>query len=102
MSDAVSLRDELMSAEKPVLVKFGSPTCRPCSLMIPVLEEFAKKYAGQVIVKDISIFDDMDLAREHGVLSVPTIVLLKNGQTQKSHAGYMDLDELEEMFVPLF
>ena len=102
MSAAVSLRDELINAEKPVLVKFGSPTCRPCSLMIPIMEEFAKKYEGQVIVKEISIFDDMELAKEYQVRAVPTIILLKKGKAEKEYVGYMDLDKLEEMFVPLF
>jgi len=81
---------ELVNVEK-VLVDFYANWCGPCRMLAPVLEKVESDI--KVIKVDVDIFED--LAREYRVMSIPTIVLLENGNETKRNIGFIDKERLE-------
>ena len=77
-----------------VLVDFYADWCGPCQMLAPVLEELDKE--GSVKVVKIDVDSLPDLARQFRVMSIPTVMLFKNGQFVKKQLGYMPLEALKE------
>jgi len=77
-----------------VLVDFYADWCGPCQMLAPVLEELDKE--GKVKVVKIDVDSIPDLARQFRVMSIPTLMLFKNGQFVKKQLGYMPLEALRE------
>jgi thioredoxin 1 len=71
-----------------VLVDFFATWCGPCKMLTPVLEDLASDRSEIKIVK-VDIDESSDLARQYGVMSVPTLMLFKNGNLVASQSGYM-------------
>ena len=84
---------EKLVKEGDVLVDFYATWCGPCKMLSPVLEEVAEKFPRIKVVKvDIDKFDD--LTRSHGIMSVPTMEVYRNGNLVKKEVGYHDLDTI--------
>ena len=84
---------ENLIKEGDVLVDFFATWCGPCKMLSPVLEEIAEKFPRIKVVKvDIDRFDD--LTRAHGIMSVPTIEVYRDGALVKKEVGYHSLDEI--------
>ena len=81
---------ELISSEKRILVDFFATWCGPCKMLGPVLENFQSNI--KTIKVDTDEFDE--LAREYGVMSIPTLVLIEDGKEIKRSVGFLDEDEL--------
>ena len=77
-----------------VLLDFYADWCGPCQMLAPVLEELDKE--GKVKVVKIDVDSLPDLARQFRVMSIPTVMLFKNGQFVKKQLGYMPLEALKE------
>ena len=77
-----------------VLVDFYADWCGPCQMLAPVLEELDKE--GKVKVVKIDVDSLPELARQFRVMSIPTVMLFKNGQFVKKQLGYMPLEALKE------
>ena len=82
---------ELVSKEDKVLVDFFANWCGPCKMLAPVLEKVESDI--KVIKVDTDVFED--LAREYGVMSIPTLVLLDKGKEIKRNIGFIDKNSLE-------
>lgn len=80
--------------EGKVLVDFYAEWCGPCKMMGPVLSELASERSDIKIVK-VDIDQHEDLARQYGVMSVPTIFLFENGEVKKQDVGYKPKEILE-------
>ena len=79
----------------PVIVKLGSDSCYPCKLMKPILKDLAKELDGKIVVLDLDINENQDLARQFRVNLIPTVIFYdQNGQAKSVHAGYLDKDQL--------
>lgn len=76
-----------------VLVDFFATWCGPCKMLSPVLEELANDRSELKIVK-VDVDADSDLARQYGVMSVPTLMLFKKGNLMASQSGYMPKETL--------
>ncbi len=81
--------------EGKVLVDFYAEWCGPCKMLSPVLEKFSELRTDVKVVK-VDIDSNQDLAREYGIMSVPTILLFNNGEEVSKKSGFMPLEKLEE------
>jgi len=78
-----------------VIVDFFADWCGPCQMLAPVLEELDKE--GGVKIVKINVDEVPELARQFRVMSIPTVMLFKNGQFVKKQLGYMPLEALKEL-----
>ena len=86
--------DVVHNSGMPVLVDFWAPWCGPCKIMAPILEEIAAEYAGKAKICKVNTDDARDSAMEFAVSSIPTIILLKDGQVQKKWVGLTSKKDL--------
>ena len=87
--------DALLKSDKPVLVDFFATWCGPCKMFAPTFDEFAADHTEIEAVK-IDVDQLGDVARRYGIMSIPTIILFKNGEPAKKNVGTLDLEELED------
>ncbi len=80
--------NELMN-EKAVLVDFFATWCGPCKMLSPVLEDVAEKMKDKVTIVKVDVDRSPDLAAKFGVMSVPTMIMFKNGRQVDAFSGYM-------------
>jgi thioredoxin 1 len=85
---------EVLESEKPVLVDFWAPWCGPCRVVAPVLEEIAAERDDLTIVK-LNVDENQQTAAQYGVMSIPTMILFKNGQAAKTVIGAYPKKRLE-------
>jgi len=80
--------DELvLGSEIPTLVEFWAPSCGPCKMVAPVMDELAKEYAGKIACFKINTDDSLKMASKYGIQSIPTVLIFKNGKKQESVTG---------------
>ena len=85
---------EVLKSEKPVLVDFYADWCGPCNAMTPVIEELATELDGKAKVGKINVDENSDIAVEYNVMSIPTLIIFKNGKEEKRLVGLRDKEEL--------
>ena len=90
-----NFRESVLESDLPVVVDFWAAWCGPCLRMSPVVEEVARKKAGQVKVAKLNVDENPDLAGQYGVMSIPTLILFKGGQPVDRLGGYRPARELE-------
>ena len=90
---------EVLQSELPVLVDFWATWCGPCRMMAPVVEELAEEYEGKIKVGKVDVDENEDLAGEYGVMSIPTLLVFKNGEVTDSAVGVCSKDQLLEMLL---
>ena len=86
VSDA-SFADEVLASGTPVLVDFWATWCGPCRMVAPVLEEIGAEHAGRLTVAKVDVDANPQSARDFDVVSIPTLILFKDGQPVKRIVG---------------
>ena len=81
------------NSEKPVLLDFGATWCGPCRMVAPVVEEIAEERPEYVVGK-INVDEEMELAMEFGIISIPTLIVVKNGEAVGKLVGYYPKQEI--------
>ena len=81
--------NDLLNEDAPVLVDFWAPWCGPCRTLSPIVDEIADDLAGQIKVAKCNVDENQDIAMKYGVMSIPTLVLLKGGQEIARSVGAM-------------
>ena len=81
-----NFQNEVMNSDKPVLLDFCAPWCGPCRMVIPIVEEIARE-RSDIKVGKINVDENPELAGQFGVMSIPTLVVMKNGKIVKQSMG---------------
>jgi len=105
MSKSITVTDdtfeaEVLQSDKPVLTDFWAEWCMPCRMIEPILEEIAAEYADQLKVARINVDSNRELAAKLGIMSIPTLILFKNGQPVERLVGAMPKRSLLEKITP--
>lgn len=87
--------DEVERSSTPVLVDFWAAWCGPCRMIGPIVEELAGEYEGTLKVGKLNVDENQDIAGEYGVMSIPTLILFKNGQPVDRKVGFAPKKELK-------
>ncbi len=87
-------KEEVLDSEKTVLVDFYADWCGPCKMMAPVVEEISEELQDKVKVCKVNVDENQDLAMQYGIMSIPTLVFIKNGKLEKTLVGLRDKQEL--------
>jgi thioredoxin 1 len=90
---------EALKADKPVLVDFWAPWCGPCRMVGPIIEELAGSYSGKVKVGKLNTDDNPNVASRYGIMSIPTILLFKNGEIVDRIVGAVPKKDFEKMLT---
>ncbi|MDY0231899.1 MAG: thioredoxin [Candidatus Saccharicenans sp.] len=85
---------EVLKSELPTLVDFWAPWCGPCLMVAPVLEEIADLYAGQLKVVKVNVDDNPILSSSYQIMSIPTLILFKEGRPVDSVIGALTKNQL--------
>ena len=82
-----NFEETLNAGQQTVLVDFWAEWCGPCKMIAPVLEEVAAERTGQVVVGKVNIDEAPELAQRFGITAIPTLIVFKNGQPQRTLRG---------------
>src|SRR5437763_16481451 len=82
-----SFANDVLGSDEPVLVDFWAEWCGPCKMIAPVLEEIATDQAGKLRIGKLNVDENLDIARRFEVLSIPTLILFKDGEAQHRIVG---------------
>ena len=81
-----NFQNEVLNSEKPVLLDFWAPWCGPCRMVSPVVDEIASE-RGDIKVGKVNVDEQPELAAQFGVMSIPTLVVMKNGKVINQAVG---------------
>jgi thioredoxin 1 len=95
-----SFEELVLEAELPTVVDFWAVWCGPCKMIAPVLEEIAEDYEGKIQVVKLDVDHNNQSAIQYGVMSIPTLILFKNGQVAERIVGYMPKEKLLSKLKP--
>lgn len=87
---------EVINSKKPVLIDFWADWCMPCRMLGPVVDEISQETSDIKVCK-INIDEEMELAQNFQVMSIPTLVYVKDGKEQKRAVGVRPKEEIKEM-----
>ena len=88
--------DEVIKSEIPVLVDFWAVWCGPCQMQNPILEEVAKEFEGKAKVAKLNVDENPNSAAKYGIMSIPTLIIFKDGNMVKQMIGVQSKEILEE------
>ena len=101
MSKSIELTDSnfeetLLSSSTPVLVDYWAEWCGPCKMVAPVLEELAEELEGKITIGKIDVDSNRDSAAKQNVMSIPTLILFKDGDPVDQRVGALTKNQLKD------
>ena len=96
-----NFNNEITNTDKLVIIDFFATWCGPCKMLSPIISEIANEYSNSVKVCKVNIDENQYLAIKYNIMSVPTLIFLKNGEIIKSSIGFCPKSELENIINKL-
>ena len=90
-----NFNEEVKNYEGIVLVDFYADWCMPCKMMSPIIDEIASEQISNLKVGKVNVDDNQELAEKYGIMSIPTILVLKNGEISKTFIGVTSKEEIK-------
>ena len=82
-----NFENEVINSQLPVLIDFWAAWCGPCKMIAPIIEELAEEYDGKFKVGKLDVDENQQTAIKYGVRSIPTVLILKNGEVKETIIG---------------
>lgn len=89
-----NFKEEVVDTDKTVLIDFYADWCGPCRAMSPIIDEIAEELSDNIKVGKINVDENQDIAINYGVMSIPTIVIIKNKEVVKTFVGVTDKQKI--------
>ena len=89
-----NFKEEVLNSDVPVLLDFWAPWCGPCRMVAPILDEIAAERSDIKVAK-INVDEEMELAVQFGIISIPTLIVMKNGKETAKLVGYRPKADIE-------
>lgn len=93
--NATNFEDEVIKSDKPVLIDFWASWCGPCKMLSPLVDEFATQQDAVKVCK-INVDEEEQLSMKYKVMSIPTLVLIKDGEVANRSVGLISKEELNQ------
>ncbi len=97
---ATNFKEEVLDSKVSVLVDFWAAWCAPCRMVAPILDELAEEYEGKIKIAKLNVDDNQEIAVKHNILSIPTLILFKDGEEQKRLVGALPKKKVIEELSP--
>ena len=94
-----NFEEKVLKADKKVLVDFWAPWCMPCRMMGPIIEEMAEDYEGRAYIGKVNVDEEMELAQQYKVFSIPALLAFENGVEIAREVGVQSRETLDEMLM---
>lgn len=89
-----NFENEVLKSDKPCLVDFYADWCGPCKMMSPIIDKISEEMGDKIKVGKVNSDENMDLVTKYQIMSIPTIILIQNGETKKVFVGVTSKDEI--------
>lgn len=89
--------EEVIKSEKPVLIDFWASWCGPCKMVSPIIDEVANEVINSVKVGKVNVDEQPELATKFGIMSIPTLIVFKNGEVSNKAVGVRSKQEILEL-----
>ena len=101
MAEIVITKDnfeqEVLQSDKPVLLDFWATWCGPCQMLGPIIEQIAVEKEGVIKVGKVNVDEQQELAAQFGIMSIPTMLVFKDGKMVNQGVGFMDKARVEAL-----
>ena len=94
-----NFKQEVLESDKPVLIDFWASWCAPCRMLSPVIDEIAEEKGEEVKVCKINVDEEPSLAQKYNVMSIPTLIVIKNGKVINVSVGVKSKQSIEKMIL---
>jgi thioredoxin len=91
-----NFKTEVLDSKTPVLVDFWAEWCAPCKIVSPIVDEFATEYGDKLRVGKLNVDDNGQTAQSYGVMSIPSLIVFKDGQAVKTMIGAQSKDSFKK------
>lgn len=90
-----NFKENVLDNNGVALIDFWAEWCGPCRLIGPVVEELSKEYEGKATIGKLNVDDNREVAAQYGIMSIPTLLIFKNGQVVEKHVGLATKNDLK-------
>lgn len=87
-----TFEQEVLKSDIPVVIDFWAEWCQPCRMVSPVIDELAEEYKGKVKIGKVNVDENAQVAGQYGVMSIPSVIIFKNGTPDKTLVGVQSKD----------